>query len=94
MASAALSFPIAFWTGVEPIATVSVSLACAQYVVTGLEDGLIWVFTICQFENTLTIKASRRADELRIFYYKYLTGVRILDIKDKDANGVRQTGLE
>ncbi|KAI1297776.1 hypothetical protein EDD11_006982 [Mortierella claussenii] len=43
MASAALSIPIAFWSKGVCAATISVSCACADYVVTGLDDGLIWV---------------------------------------------------
>ncbi|KAI8602949.1 WD40-repeat-containing domain protein [Dissophora ornata] len=43
MASASLSIPIAFWTKGISIATISSTLTCADYVVAGLEDGLIWV---------------------------------------------------
>jgi len=45
MASASLSIPIAFWTRGISTATVSATLAYEHFIVAGLDDGLIWVFT-------------------------------------------------
>lgn len=44
MASATLSIPIAFWTRGISTAAVSATLRREDFVVAGLEDGLIWVF--------------------------------------------------
>lgn len=44
MASATLSIPIAFWTRGISTAAVSTTLTREDFVVAGLEDGLIWVF--------------------------------------------------
>ena len=45
MASASLSIPIALWTSGISTAAVSATLTREHFVVAGLEDGLIWVFT-------------------------------------------------
>ncbi|KAF9358528.1 hypothetical protein BGX26_001535 [Mortierella sp. AD094] len=50
MASASLSIPIAFWSKNVSTSTISSTLACADYIVAGLEDGLIWVFKITSSE--------------------------------------------
>ncbi|KAF9434871.1 hypothetical protein BGZ76_007271 [Entomortierella beljakovae] len=51
MASASLSIPIAFWPKNVSTSTISCTLACADYIVAGLQDGLIWVFKIQSHQN-------------------------------------------
>ncbi|KAF9207213.1 hypothetical protein BGZ49_000937 [Haplosporangium sp. Z 27] len=58
MSSASLSIPVAFWPKNVSTSTISTTLACDDYIVAGLEDGLIWVFSLHtsdQLDNSITL---------------------------------------